>query len=99
MRASSGSSAAIPSSTGSSFGSFHFEAPVATWSCGTFFMFMYLWIARVRRRTERLEHEQHVVLLDQLPHHFHRLGRAVGVVVRNEVDLAALIAALVVDHL
>jgi hypothetical protein len=27
------------------FGSFHLVAPVATNICGTFFMFMYLWIA------------------------------------------------------
>ena len=27
------------------FGSFHLVAPVATCICGTFFMFMYLWIA------------------------------------------------------
>jgi len=30
---------------GKFFGSFHFVAPVATCICGTFFMFMYLWIA------------------------------------------------------
>ncbi len=30
---------------GKSFGSFHLVAPVATNSCGTFFWFMYFWIA------------------------------------------------------
>ena len=30
---------------GKFFGSFHLVAPVATNSCGTFFEFMYLWIA------------------------------------------------------
>ena len=30
---------------GKFFGSFHLVAPVATKSCGTFFAFMYLWIA------------------------------------------------------
>src|SRR5258707_3930644 len=30
---------------GNSFGSFHLVAPVATNSCGTFFEFMYFWIA------------------------------------------------------
>ena len=30
---------------GNSFGWPHFEAPVATNSCGTFLPFMYLWIA------------------------------------------------------
>ena len=30
---------------GKRFGSFHLVAPVATNRCGTFFAFMYLWIA------------------------------------------------------
>ena len=30
---------------GKFFGSFHLVAPVATNSCGTFFVFMYFWIA------------------------------------------------------
>ena len=30
---------------GNSLGSFHLVAPVATNSCGTFFEFMYFWIA------------------------------------------------------
>src|SRR5437899_2294511 len=32
---------------GNSLGSFHLVAPVATKSCGTFFEFMYFWIALV----------------------------------------------------
>ena len=32
---------------GKFFGSFHLVAPVATNSCGTFFAFMYLWIAEL----------------------------------------------------
>ena len=32
---------------GKSFGSFHLVAPVATNSCGTFFEFMYFWIAEL----------------------------------------------------
>src|SRR3989337_1612847 len=32
---------------GKFFGSFHLVAPVATNSCGTFFVFMYFWIAEV----------------------------------------------------
>ena len=43
--------------------------------------------------------EAHLVLLDELAHHLHRLGRAVAVVVGDVVDLAAVDAALVVDLL
>ena len=32
---------------GNSFGLPHLEAPVATNSCGTFFWFMYLWMAEL----------------------------------------------------
>src|SRR5260370_17965347 len=46
-----------------------------------------------------MEDEQHLLLLDQLAHLLHRLGRAVAVVERDEVDLAAVDAALIVDHL
>ena len=45
LRLRSGSWAASPWSRGSSSGSFHLVAPVATNSCGTFFVFMYFWIA------------------------------------------------------
>ncbi len=49
--------------------------------------------------SEGLEQERDLVLLDQLADHLHRLGRAVAVVVADEVDLAAVDAALVVDLL
>ena len=52
----------------------------------------------VRRRAKGLEHEQDFVLLNQLAHHFNGLGRAVTVVNRDHVDLAAIDAALLVDH-
>ena len=53
----------------------------------------------VRRRSERIEHHQHFVALDQLARLLDRLGRAVAVVIGDEVDLAAVDAALIVDHL
>jgi len=46
-----------------------------------------------------IEQEQHLVALDQLAHLLDRLRRAIGVVVGKEVDLAAIDAALAVDHL
>ena len=54
---------------------------------------------RVRGRAEELEGEQHFVALDQLAHLLDRLGRRVGVVILDQVDLAAVHAALIVDHL
>ena len=50
------------------------------------------------RSTQRVEHQKHLVAFDQLAHLLHRLRRAVAVVVTDEVDLAAVDAALVVDH-
>ena len=52
----------------------------------------------VGRRAERIEQHQHLVLLDQLAHLFDGLRRAVAVVAADEVDLAAVDAALLVDH-
>ena len=52
----------------------------------------------VRRGAERREDQKHLVALDQLARLLHRLRRAVGVVIGNEVDLAAVDAAIVVDH-
>src|SRR6185369_16270261 len=51
------------------------------------------------RRAERVEGAQHLVLLDQLAHQLDRLGRNVAVVVADEVDLATVDAALLVDAL
>ena len=52
----------------------------------------------VGRRAERVEQRQHVVFLDQLAHHFDGLRRAIAVVAADEVDLAAVDAALLIDH-
>jgi hypothetical protein len=54
---------------------------------------------RVARRAERLEQGEDLVLLDELAHHLDRLGRAVAVVQRDELDLAAADAARLVDRL
>jgi hypothetical protein len=54
---------------------------------------------RIRRGAERIEDQQDFVALDQLACLFHRLRRAVGVVIRDEIDLAAVDAALGVDLL
>ena len=67
---------------GKFFGSPHLVAPVATNSCGTFFSFMYLWIAEFGGVPSGLEQQQHLVLLDQLARLLHRLGRVVAVVER-----------------
>src|SRR6185312_11249369 len=52
----------------------------------------------VGRRAERVVHEQHLVLLDHLAHQLDGLRRAVAVVAADEGDLAAVDAALLVDH-
>ena len=54
---------------------------------------------RVGGRAQRVEQAEHLVLLDELAHHLDRLGRAVAVVEGDEVDLAAVDAAGVVDAL
>ena len=80
-------------------GSPHLVAPVATNSCGTFLAFMYFWIAELDWRAERLEHQQHLVALHQLARLLDGLRRAEGVVIADEIDLAAVDAALGVDLL
>ena len=75
---------------GKSFGSPHFVAPVATKSCGTFFAFMYFWIAVLDGVPSVWKSEQHLVLLDQLAHHLDRLRRAVAVVVGMKLILRPL---------
>ena len=54
---------------------------------------------RIGRRAERIEDEQNLVALDELARLLDRLGRAIAVVIADEVDLAAVDAAGVVDHL
>ena len=53
---------------------------------------------RIGRRAERLEDQQDLVALHQLARLLDRLRRAVGVVIGDEIDLAAVDAALGVDH-
>ncbi|MGY3371525.1 hypothetical protein ACVWZL_008650 [Bradyrhizobium sp. GM2.4] len=53
----------------------------------------------VRGRAERVEHDDHLVALDQLADLLDGLRRRIAVVIGDEVDLAAVDAALVVDHL
>jgi hypothetical protein len=60
---------------------------------------MYLWIAVLAACPAAVEQQQHLVLLDELARLLDRLRRAVAVVVADEVDLAAVDAALLVDHL
>src|SRR6202040_2378785 len=52
----------------------------------------------VGRRAERAENAEDLLLLDEPPGLFYRLGRAVAVVERDELDLAAVDPAGVVDH-
>ena len=52
----------------------------------------------VARRAQRVEGAQHFVLLDELSDHLDRLGRRVAVIEADELDLAAVDAALVIDH-
>ena len=53
----------------------------------------------LRRGAERAEQSQHFFLLDQPPRGFDRLGSAVGIIHGEELDLAAVDAALFVQHL
>src|SRR6202012_410560 len=50
------------------------------------------------RRAQILEDQQYLVVFHELARLLHRLGRAEGVVIGNEIDLAAVDTALVVDH-
>ena len=84
---------------GKFFGSVNFDAPVAANSCGTFLPLRYFRTAAFGGGADDLERQQHLVALDQLAHLLHRLRRAVGVVILDQIDLAAVHAALVVDHL
>ena len=54
---------------------------------------------RVRRGAERIEDDQDFVAFDQLARLLDRLRRAVGVVIADEIDLAAVDAALGIDLL
>ena len=54
---------------------------------------------RLAGRAGRAEHEEHAVALDELARLLDGLGRRIGVIERDQVDLAAVDAALLVDHL
>ena len=54
---------------------------------------------RVWRGAERIENQQHLIALDQFARLLNRLWRAVAVVVADEIDLAAVDAASIVDLL
>ncbi|MHC2391758.1 hypothetical protein ACVIHB_006574 [Bradyrhizobium liaoningense] len=58
---------------------------------------MYFWIAVLGGRAQRVEDQQHLVAFDELARLFHRFGRRVGVVIGDEIDLAAVDAAFGVD--
>ena len=77
----------------------NFDAPVAANSCGTFLRVEIFLHGGVHGRADDLEREQHLVALDELAHLLDGLWRRVGVVILDQVDLAAVDAALVVDHL
>src|ERR1700677_2417672 len=53
----------------------------------------------VWRRAESVGQKGDMLLLDQPPHLLNRLRRAIGVVEADEIDLAAVNPALIVDHL
>src|SRR5205814_8001366 len=44
------------------------------------------------------KNQEYLVALDQLTRLLDRFGRAIGIIVGNEVDLAPVHAAIVVDH-
>jgi hypothetical protein len=54
---------------------------------------------RVGRGPDGVEQERDLLLLDEAAHLLDRLRRAIGVVEADEVDLATIDAALLVDHL
>ena len=72
--------------------------PVVTKSCGTLLAVEIGPHRDVGRRADLAIHQQHLVLLDEAAGLLDRLGRAVAVVERDEIDLAPVDAALVVDH-
>ena len=53
---------------------------------------------RVGRGADDLEGEQHLVGFDELAHLLDGLRRRIGVVILDQVDLAAVDPALLVDH-
>src|SRR5215472_17144086 len=67
-------------------------------SLGTFFWFMYWWIAELVGVPSELKISSNLVILHELSRLLDCLRRTVAVIVRNERDLAPVDPALVVDH-
>jgi hypothetical protein len=84
---------------GKCFGSAHLLAPVATKELRHLALVEIFLNGGVGRRAERAEDEGDLLLLDQLARLLDGLGRAVAVVETDEADLAAVHAALLVQHL
>src|SRR5262252_7223355 len=79
-------------------GSSHLVAPVATNSCGTSCWFMYFQIAVFVGVPALSCDYEDLILFDQLARHLDGFGRRIGVVVGDEIDLAAVDATLGIDH-
>ena len=81
------------------FGSFHFDAPVLSRQLRHALRVEIFVHGGLRRGAERAEQRQHFLLLDQPPRRLDAFRRAVGIVHGEELDLAAVDAALLVQHL
>src|SRR3979409_302078 len=87
------------------FGSFHFEAPVLSINCGTPLEFRYLctavWgaVPSEPNSASTSSCSTSSPLASQPPRRLDAFRRAVGVVHSEELDLAAVDAALLVQHL
>jgi hypothetical protein len=75
------------------------EAPAAMNSCGTFLRVHILVDCGVGRRAVCRKQQQHFFLLDELAHLLDGPGRAVSVVEADELDVAAVDAAVGIDLL
>ncbi len=81
------------------FGSSHLVAPVADEQLRHLVLVHVVPDRAVGRGPERAGIQKHLIFLDQLARHLDGLGRRISVVVGDEIDLAAVHPALVVDHL
>jgi hypothetical protein len=68
-------------------------------NCGTFLLCRYLAIAVLCAVPIEGKDQRDLVALHQAPRLLHRLRRRVAIVERNQVDLAAIDAAALVQHL
>src|SRR3954447_11184484 len=83
---------------GKFFGSVKRVAPVEARSCGTFFVVEIFLNRGVGGRADDLKGGENFIAFHQLADLLHGLRRAVGIVVLNKIDLAAVDATLLVDH-